>query len=157
MNKYPLVIMLARKGGVVTHLDAIELVRTDPFLEFYFHDGVEFPVLVANTRPGVEGWGFCYIVVYGDIQPTPCIHVRGMGFNDRGLGMPGDMATFLQGFPEIGYDGNEDPDFKHTPSGVQCQFLLTPEEMAMVIARFPSPEVTDPNPVVLPINNRTLH
>jgi hypothetical protein len=157
MNKYPLVIMFARKGGPVTHQDAIDLVVNDDLLESYFQHGREMPVMVANVLPAPTGWGFCYIIVYGDVQMTPCVHIRGSGFNGKGLGEPKDFMTFLEGFPEIGYEGEDDPDFKHTAVGIECQLMLTPEELAMVLSRFPSPEDGQHDPINVPINNRTLH
>lgn len=157
MNKYPLIVMFARRGGPITHEDAVNLIINDDLLESYFQHGQEMPVMVANVFPVPEGWGFCYIVVYGEVQLSPCVHIRGVGFNGKGLGKPGDLSIFLAGFPEIGWEGEDDPDFKHTPTGLECQLLLSPKEMVEVISRFPSPEEGHADPINVPINNRTLH
>lgn len=157
MKKYPLIVMVARKGGPITHYEAVQVITQNSTFEAFFKDGDTMPVMVANVLPTPMGWGFAYIVIRGDIQPTPTIHALALGFNGLGLGEPGDMETFLKGFPEIGYEGPEDPDFQHRKNGITATLRVTPEEFEKVLERFPAP-VTDLDVAMMaPTTNRTLH
>lgn len=157
MKKYPIILLLTRRGGEISYDDVSEAIACDSVLAEFFQPGETLAVLVANSRENLPGWASAFTIIYGSIQPTPSVYVVGLGFNNLGLGAPGDMDAFIHCFPEMEYEGVNDVDIEHTSYGVRTINVISEADFETVLARYPLPDLVPGEPTPYLAENRTLH
>lgn len=152
MKKYPVILLLTRRGGDIVYDDVADALALDPDLASFFEPGEALAVMVANASAPPVGWASAFVIVHADAQPTPAVFVVGLGLHE-----PVDLETFITCFPEMEYNGVTDPDIQRMDYGVRSISVLTADEFQQVLDRYPAPAPQCGEPTPYLAENRTLH